>query len=1546
MSEGSKAPVLEGLNMPEISVSLETARRAEDPLALEEPLLTSSNTHGLEEQPYIYKEYRSTASKAPELKEGAHTLIDTLSVGSLVPCEKESQRLSTVSSSSSNERMSSSASLSTDISDSERPVSLVSNASSGSLRDSHYVYESNGVEAGMSQPPDGFRNRRLDLHLELLPSTEEALQMDYKDAETARSPKSNQTHNNNMGSCRGLRGSRSLSPFSSKVTRNTHNLTYVERVVLELVETERMYVRDLRSIVEDYLGKIIDTAQELPMRPEQVSALFGNIEDIYELNSELLQDLDSCHNDPVTVASCFVEKSQDFDIYTQYCTNYPNSVAALTECMRNKLLATFFRERQEELKHSLPLGSYLLKPVQRILKYHLLLQEIAKHFDVEEDGYEVVEEAIDTMTGVAWYINDMKRKHEHAIRLQEIQSLLLNWKGMDLTTYGELILEGTFRVQRARNERTLFLFDKALFITKKRGDHFTYKTHILCSSLMLIESSKDSLCFSVTHYKNSKQQHSVQARTVEEKRLWTHHIKKLILENHHAIIPQKAKEAILEMDALYSSRYKYSPERIKKAMSTDEQMVPVRQGRRQSEPSKNILKQLGEKVRLKHSGSAGALLDTGDFLQPGTDTLVSSLGQPKTRWEDVEEEVPYKEDSLEHLNLSDSKRKGTEAEHTASEEEEEEEILMGEDQSKETREQEMPKGFKRQNSQSSGNAEKRRSVEVPSAPEPADAETQLVPVQEDQHPGEIHSDLGSVNLPKPVLGAQTGESESDQYLDVHDPVDHTESENLEDLKPLSSEDEEDEAAIHETGGILPPSVLDQASIIAERFINNLSRRNSLALDDGKLIGCLTPRLSSRSASILSLECLEKPQHHNSSCELQTCQPSEEVSSDPVNIVTECISPLKGALSPSLENTVEGDRGSFKKKESMLSTQDRLLLDKIKSYYDYAEHHDASFSIKRRESLSYIPVGVVRNSVFKFNSLPRPESIRDFPGRNRIDSTSSNSSSTGPSRPASWASLDVPASVRHGASKPSSICQQLSDHLSRNAAPEDDFPVKETEFKSPSEMIGVWEEIEKAGSETWTKDYGVLMSADKESSKMTLVHRENKNNTSRNDHVNKASDDGFDLHEPLLILEDSDLSTITEESLAPSPQSNSPCQAEPAKLTCGAINPDQDLSSFEGDLPLKLHPKIMQLANSMDGAMTEKVKNKVYQMARQYSQRIKCNKPMIQRRLRELEEDLRGNGLSSLQEEKQDPTAKSNLNLALSLPSYDHVSIQEHGPLTPASSCSPREKSPKRFTFSPSSTSPGISSPSRSGCRSPHSPEKFHWPDVRELRSKYASKASASQEKALPVNRSQSVPERIAEEPLEGQTKAKLGHSCSMNVKQTGNLADQRNKQGEQYYSSKSQQDTETFEGTSVNARLNGGILESPPNHRNQSYETGGTYYISAEAPLENCKRVIVVEKLSPVEDELDGPDREILALENEDNYLERSSPPSRETISFKAVIEQCKTYQESEEYCQQEEDEQEPKTCPEPERVPQQVLLEMTDQKKQGRVKNLREKFQILSSNS
>lgn len=52
------------------------------------------------------------------------------------------------------------------------------------------------------------------------------------------------------------------------------------------------------------------------------------------------------------------------------------TVSILTDLMGQEETASAFRERQMALGHALPLGSYLLKPVQRILKYHLLLEVI------------------------------------------------------------------------------------------------------------------------------------------------------------------------------------------------------------------------------------------------------------------------------------------------------------------------------------------------------------------------------------------------------------------------------------------------------------------------------------------------------------------------------------------------------------------------------------------------------------------------------------------------------------------------------------------------------------------------------------------------------------------------------------------------------------------------------------------------------------------------------------------------------------------------------------------------------------------------------------------------------------------------------------------------------------------------------------------------------------------------------------------------------------------------------------------------------------------
>ncbi|CAK6976776.1 pleckstrin homology domain-containing family G member 3 isoform X1 [Scomber scombrus] len=1185
----------------------------------------------------------------------------------------------------------------------ERPVSLVSTLSSGSSRDSHSLFGSTVALPSSGTPP--VPNKE-DIDLELSPAVQQA--GDHSPLLTgSRShwrehlePRaiSNQWNNNNASSNKKASGKILQNPASPVVTDTmapNPKLTYVDRVVMEIIETERMYVKDLRSIVEDYLAHIIDMSN-LPIRPEQVCALFGNIEDIYEFNSELLQSLDMCENDPVAIARCFVDKSEYFEIYTQYCTNYPNSVAALTDCMRSKTLAKFFRDRQAALKRSLPLGSYLLKPVQRILKYHLLLQEIAKHFDQYEEGYDVIQEAIDTMTGVAWYINDMKRKHEHAVRVQEIQSLLINWKGPDLTTYGELVLEGTFHVLRAKNTRTLFLFERMLLITKKRGEHYVYKIHISCSTLMLLDSAKDPLLFSVIHFKHPKQPHTAQAKSVEEKRLWAHHIKRLILENHNTIVPAKAKESILD-NSNYPGKYHYSPERLKRAEScqAEDFHLAGRNGRRRSEPAKQIIR--STKGWYVHADSEGALLGDMCSLQPATSvsTLASSLGEPQAERPCVDDLIPIR-DSLEQQSPTDSDLKlgstgdgGLELQKAEEEEEEEEgesykeDLLMGEDQvadfassvlaaiscwhyrarallsthfttDDQSRDTIDLKTAPREEEESHSHEEKHGDEAMKEILSTQVIVEELCPL--DCVPQEKSSDQLETHYSQctesPVSPSEMQEAVTPEPVDTYRETEEEEGGSdssglhVEETSVLTNGElsEEEEEVLSDNKSILPSSVLDQASVIAERFISSLSRRSSLVSEDLGSLACPSP-LTDEDVFKSPSACmdLEKETHV-----LASSSPELHVISE-VNLST-----------PVPETAlIEGEH------KSTLSKQDRLLIHKIRRYYEYAEHQDANFSIKRRESLSYIPAGLVRHLSRQLNSIPQEQAVP------------ASRKGLSHSRPTSWSVFDLPGlEKRQKTETNQKIAPQRSIESKTRAQSFTDSSATDEEFRPSSDMLKVWQDME----------------LEEESQEVQQIVEEKENDST----VQVTHDISFDTPQ---ILEESERSTLSDGSSVSSPTSNFPPVEDESGLDYKPCKPP-----MSQDTNIQL-PRIISLRTGVDEDQIlqdmGKMKNKVFQLARQYSQRIKNNRPMIWQRTRETGSQQGLKNMPVVHEERTQMRKKGKPNLTLALNTCDQAVIHEV-----------RSPSPVQ---TPSS---GASSQSTVTC--PQSPESdtFHWPDVQELRSKY------------------------------------------------------------------------------------------------------------------------------------------------------------------------------------------------------------------------------------
>jgi hypothetical protein len=79
---------------------------------------------------------------------------------------------------------------------------------------------------------------------------------------------------------------------------------------------------------------------------------------------------------------CVTSQAQKFDIYVHYCKDMQESNAVLVQHGG----VPFFEAVQKKYNIEHPISAYLIKPVQRITKYQLLLKELQSCCDEEGKG--------------------------------------------------------------------------------------------------------------------------------------------------------------------------------------------------------------------------------------------------------------------------------------------------------------------------------------------------------------------------------------------------------------------------------------------------------------------------------------------------------------------------------------------------------------------------------------------------------------------------------------------------------------------------------------------------------------------------------------------------------------------------------------------------------------------------------------------------------------------------------------------------------------------------------------------------------------------------------------------------------------------------------------------------------------------------------------------------------------------------------------------------------------------------------------------------------
>ncbi|XP_064250181.1 guanine nucleotide exchange factor VAV2 isoform X2 [Passer domesticus] len=245
--------------------------------------------------------------------------------------------------------------------------------------------------------------------------------------------------------------------------------------LLEIQETEAKYYKTLEDIEKNYMNPL-----RLVLTPQDMEAIFINLEDLIKVHFSFLRAIDvSMMSGGSSLAKVFLEFKERLLIYGKYCSHMEYAQNTLNHLLANR---EDVRQKVEECTLKVQDGKFKLQdllvvPMQRVLKYHLLLKELLSHSSDRPEKQQL-KEALEAMQDLAMYINEVKRDKETLKKISEFQSSIENLQ-VKLEEFGRPKIDGELKVRsivnHTKQDRYLFLFDKVVIVCKRKGYNYELK---------------------------------------------------------------------------------------------------------------------------------------------------------------------------------------------------------------------------------------------------------------------------------------------------------------------------------------------------------------------------------------------------------------------------------------------------------------------------------------------------------------------------------------------------------------------------------------------------------------------------------------------------------------------------------------------------------------------------------------------------------------------------------------------------------------------------------------------------------------------------------------------------------------------------------------------------------------------------------------------------------------------------------------------------------------------------------------------------------------
>ncbi|KAM3913454.1 dynamin-binding protein isoform 1-T1 [Leptodactylus fuscus] len=212
-------------------------------------------------------------------------------------------------------------------------------------------------------------------------------------------------------------------PSAATTTENSEMRMLEKRskVIEELLQTERDYLRDLETCVEHIMLPL----QATELLNVDFEVLFGNIHSVINVTKKFLGALENCDS----VGLIFLEHRIELEsVYKEYCQNHEETLALLEAYEKNEPFQKSLQKCMETVKslyqewgrtNYINLGSFLIKPVQRVMRYPLLLMELQGATPESHPDKNPIKDAVRAVKEINVNINEYKRRKDLVVKYRK-----------------------------------------------------------------------------------------------------------------------------------------------------------------------------------------------------------------------------------------------------------------------------------------------------------------------------------------------------------------------------------------------------------------------------------------------------------------------------------------------------------------------------------------------------------------------------------------------------------------------------------------------------------------------------------------------------------------------------------------------------------------------------------------------------------------------------------------------------------------------------------------------------------------------------------------------------------------------------------------------------------------------------------------------------------------------------------------------------------------------------------------------------------------------